>query len=136
MQSSSADTNFTFGDNVVAVAESGNQSSPATDDSGAASGTTWNNIPSRRSKGSASNRSVGRNSRRSTCRVDSERQGDLPHDQGHRGQPRTDLRGPGKLRGKGEPTALNISPLNKQLVKRYWNFKEEVRSRIIDQSHA
>ena len=26
MQSSSVDTNFTFGDNVVAVAESGNQS--------------------------------------------------------------------------------------------------------------
>ena len=59
MQSSSADTNFTFGDNVVAVAESGNQSSPATGDSGDASGTTWNNIPSRRSKSSASNRSVG-----------------------------------------------------------------------------
>ena len=66
MQRSSADTNFTFGDNVVAVAESGNQCSPATGDSGAASGTTWNNIPSRRSKSSASSRSVGRSSRRST----------------------------------------------------------------------
>ena len=50
MQSSSADTNYTFGGNVVAVAESGNQSSPATGDSGAASGTTWNNIPSRAAK--------------------------------------------------------------------------------------
>ena len=66
MQSSSADTNFTSGDNVIAVAESGHQSSPATGDSGSASGTTWNNIPSRRSKSSASNRSVGRTSRRSS----------------------------------------------------------------------
>ena len=46
---------------------------------------------------------------KSQIRVDNERQGGLPHNQGHECQSRTDLRGPGKLRGKGEPTALNIS---------------------------
>ena len=60
-------------------------------------------------------------------RVDNERQGDLPHDQRHQGQSRTDLRGSGKVRGKGEPMALNLSPLNKQLAKRYWNFKENMK---------
>ena len=65
MQSSSADTTSRLVNNVVAVAESGNQSSPATGDSGAASG-TWQNVPSRRSKSSASNRSMGRTSARST----------------------------------------------------------------------
>ena len=60
-------------------------------------------------------------------RVDSERQEGLPHDQGRQDRSRTDLREPGKLRGKGELTALNIAPLNKQLVKRYWNFKESTK---------
>ena len=92
MQSSSADTNFTFGDNVVAVAESGNQSSPATGDSGAASG-TWQNVPSRRSKSSASNRSMGRTSRRRRT---------ILHDQAHLDHIRTDLRGPGILRLRGK----------------------------------
>ena len=69
MQSSSADTQYTFGDNIVAVAESGgHQSSPATgEESGAASG-TWHNLSSRRSRSSASQRQTGRTSRRSTPR--------------------------------------------------------------------
>ena len=73
MQSSSADTNDTFGEHVVAVAESGgNQSSPATgEESGAASG-TWQNLPSRRSRSSTSHRSTGRTSRRSTPRGEQE----------------------------------------------------------------
>ena len=126
MQSSSADTNFTFGDNVVAVAESGNQSSPATGDSGAASG-TWQNAPSRRSKSSASNRSMGRTSRRST-----------PHgghrtprrtttrSQAHLDHIRTDLRGPGILRVREKQMDPSIFLLNKQLVRNCWNFRENI----------
>ena len=70
MQSSSADTQYTFGDHVVAVAESGGQqSSPATgEESGAASGTTWQNLSSRRSRSSTSHRHTGKASRRSTPR--------------------------------------------------------------------
>ena len=125
MQSSSADTNFAFGDNVVAVAESGNQSSPATGDRGAASG-TWQNAPSRRSKSLASNRSMGRTSRRST-----------PHG-GHRtprrattrsGTPRSHLDrspGPGILRVRGKKMDPSIFLLNKQLVRNCWNFRENI----------
>ena len=40
MHSSSADTNYTFGNNTVAVGEGGNQSSPGTGDSGTAM--EWN----------------------------------------------------------------------------------------------
>ena len=69
MQSSSADTQYTFGENIVAVVESGgHQSSPATgEESGAASG-TWHNLSSRRSRSSTSQRQTGRTSRRSTPR--------------------------------------------------------------------
>ena len=54
MHSSSADTSYTFGDNTVAVAVGGNQSSPGTGDSGTA--LEWNNISSR-CRSSANNRS-------------------------------------------------------------------------------
>ena len=57
-----ADTNYTFGDNTVAVAEGGNQSSPGTGDSGTAM--EWNDISSR-GRSSASNRSSRATSKRS-----------------------------------------------------------------------
>ena len=61
MHSSSADTSYTFGDNTVAVADGGNQSSPGTEGSGTAM--EWNNISSR-GRSSASNRSSRATSKR------------------------------------------------------------------------
>ena len=117
MQSSSADTNFTFGDHVVAVAKSGNQSSSATGDRQGIihlpDGAKVQHLTDQRDVPQGE---VLR-------RVDIERQGDLLHDQVPQGQLRTDLRGP----GKEELKDLNKSPFNKPLMKRYWNFRENAK---------
>ena len=126
MQSSSADTQYTFGDNIVAVAESGgHQSSPATgEESGAASG-TWHNLSSRRSRSSASQRQTGRTSRRSTPRDEQglEHRRDLLHDQELQDLHQIAIQGPETYLGKGGLVVPNISPLIKQLVRNCWSIK-------------
>ena len=91
MQSSSADTNFTFGGNVVAAAEGGNQSSPATGDSGADAAKAQQAIDQWGVLEDAVLRMV-----------DIERPEGLLHDQAHLDHIRTDLRGPGILRLRGK----------------------------------
>ena len=104
MQSSSADTNFTLDDNVIAVAESGTHlhQQQATVELLVERRRTKHLPDAAKAQQVTNQWDVPREE--VLRRVDNERQGDLLHDQGHQGQPRTSPRTretPGKRRSDG-----------------------------------